>query len=1637
MPEGRGSYETEDERIIRSVLKTARTEDPALFDKSGAPDATFADFIRQTVHYATGDTDYRNDIKALYRQAKMAWTASQTRKPGEDLVIVRADDAKGDWRQARVILEVVTDDKPFLVDSITGALSEMGKNVSFFLNAVIDSYRDENGVRKPYGEGRLVREAVIHAEMDPAVDDSELPAIEREIRAVLADVGLAVEDWEPMRARLASCIAALERGRPVGVDREELQESVAFLKWLWDNRFAFLGARRFLYAKTDKGETWESDPEGDLGILRDPTRRVIRTHLGDGKGPGAAVKAFLESSEPLIVAKANAKSIVHRRAYMDYIGVKIYNAEGQPIGEERFVGLFTADAYNRPATDIPLLRRKISLVVERASFVQGGHNEKALVNILETFPRDELFQVNVDDLIQTGLGILRLYKRPRTKLFLRRDRFNRFVSAIVYVPRDRYNSSVREEVGEILRSTFNGRISAYYPSFNDGPLARVHYIIGLDPGAPKGPPVEEIEARIAAAVRTWADDLKEALRKLFHGAPPPGVFATYERAFSGGYMELNDADQALADIQKIETLSDETPFALRAYRRPGDDDSKLRLKIYRRDEPIALSDFIPILENLGMDVLHEDEHPVRPNARSGASKTYWIHDFCMRVRVVDTVDFDAVRTIFEETCAAVLRGETEDDLFNALVVAGGLNWREAAVLRACAKYNAQARFPFSLEYMAQTLHSHPQITKLLNKYFHARLHPHAHPDASAREREEQRIRDEIYAKLDDVASLDEDRIIRRFANLITVISRTNYYQKTAKGESKPYLSFKIISSELDELPDPKPYAEIFVSSPRVDGVHLRFGPVARGGLRWSDRREDFRTEVLGLVKAQQVKNTVIVPVGAKGGFYPKQLPKDGDREAVFAEGKEAYKQFISGLLDVTDNIVKGEIKPPQNVVRRDGDDPYLVVAADKGTATFSDTANEIAKSYGFWLGDAFASGGSAGYDHKAMGITARGAWEAVKRHFREMGVDIQKEPFKVIGIGDMSGDVFGNGMLLSRQIKLIAAFDHRDIFIDPNPDPETSYRERERLFKLPRSSWQDYDKELISAGGGVFSRSQKSIPLSAEMRRILKMDAAQASPNDIIRAILRAETDLFWMGGIGTYYRASFEENWRVGDRANDHIRVPVTEAGAKVIGEGGNLGLTQEARIEFADRGGRINTDAVDNSAGVDSSDHEVNIKILLDSAIAAGALKESERNALLASMTDDVAAHVLVNNYDQTLAISLEHQSAPADLDAQGRFMLALEHEGRLNRAIENLPTVEQISELKVEGRGLARPEICVLLAYSKMWLFDAILESQIPDDRYFDHYVKSYFPEALQKFDTQMAEHRLRREIIATKLANRVANRGGLTFAFRVTESTGRKVSEVVKAYEIAEQVFGFEAIVDAINKLDNQVSADLQYALHKEAVTFLRRQIYWLVSARNMKRIEAAGSVSEVISRFKPGMETLKPQLLSTVPASVEAQVKRRAKTWQSAGAPEQIAREVALMEPMTFAPDVIDISLERGWSTSVVSRLYFKIGAELGFDELRSAATESDQKEHFDRLAIRKLVEDLQRHQRTLAESVLDFADGRPQDEPDAAWAEELFAAWIEANAEAVGRVEQIMDSMELKTGVSVGKLALASRQFRELAASVI
>ncbi len=1631
-----------------------------LFDPARAAAHDFAKFVRVLFERADADDLAAYDADTLLGIARSVWDLLEHREPGERIIRVFNPNRERDhFNGGCTVMQVLSPDMPFIIDSVLGELSALDLPIRRILHPIVETRRAPNGQRleveaatslqpgtpdeRAARDMGFTRESVLHVEIDRHTDPIMHREIEREIDSVLSDVSLVVKDWGPMMEGLRDATEDLRRHAPFQPDRlekGEFEETQAFLKWLLNGNFAFLGMRDYeIVGGIDEGDLVPRQDTG-LGLLSDPDARVLRRR-DQLAVMTPEVRDFLRQHQPIIVSKANVRSRVHRRVYMDYIGIKRYGPDGSVIGERRIVGLFTAVAYNRSTWEIPLLARKVALVLEKARLPMNAHDERAMINILETFPRDELFQATVDEILRASIGVLRLQKRPHTKIFTRHDRFDRFVAVLVYVLRDKYDTNLRIRIGELLADRFDGQVQSFHPSFSDGPLTRVYFIISRNVGPLPDVDISEIETRIEAFTRDWAEDLRVALSTTHGPARGRELGVRYASGFSAGYRDHFGCGPACEDIEIIESLGAYPEIGLKTYRNTEDSDSAIHLKSYHWDVPLPLSDCLPIFENMGLRVVEEVPYAVEVAQNSGltragedaSGRTVWIHDFFMTHTAQWPIAMETVRTVFEEGFRAVSSGVAENDGFNRLIIEQGMSWQDVVVLRALARFRKQAGSTFSESYIVTALSSQGSIARDLVELFRAKFDPDLPLSAEAREARQLELEAEIEQALEKVPVLDIDRIIRQFLNLIQSAQRTNFFQwaDDERRRRKNYLSIKFASRDIADLPEPRPRFEIFVYSPRVEGVHLRGGLVARGGIRWSDRPEDFRAEILGLVKAQQVKNAVIVPVGAKGGFVPKQLPAAGaSRDDIMNEAIACYRLFISALLDLTDNLGEEGVIPAKDVIAYDGPDPYLVVAADKGTATFSDIANDMAETYGHWLGDAFASGGRTGYDHKKMGITARGAWEAVKRHFRELGTDIQSTTFTVVGIGGMSGDVFGNGMLLSTKTRLIAAFDHRDIFIDPNPDPDRSYAERRRVFDLGRSSWQDYNPELISTGGGVFSRQRKSIPLSPEAQAALGIAKTAVTPAELIRAILSAPVDLLWFGGIGTYVKSGEESNLDASDRANDAVRIDADDVRARVVGEGANLGFTQRGRIEFARRGGRINTDSVDNAAGVGSSDHEVNIKVALNTVVASGALTLEKRNALLEDMTSDVAHLVLKSNYDQTLALTIAETNRLEDFDAHGRLMRWLERHAGLDRGVEFLPDEETLDELKERDEGLTRPELAVLMAYTKTSLFDALLASDVPDDPWLVHDLVAYFPAVLgERFPDALASHRLRREIIATVLANDVVNKAGLTMVNRIEESTGIPAPEIVRAYVITREVFGLRALQDRVNALDLEVPATVQIDAHGQIADFMRRQVSWFLRYRpmNLNIGPAIEAYRGPVLRLATGLEDmLSPFEADHFEAAMD--LGRRD------GLEEPMVRPLALLDPLSSATDIIDVAKRWSWSPEEAGVAYFTIGSALHLDQLRMAAKTLSPSEHWERLAIKRALEDLFRQQRVLTNAAIGSSVEQGMDQTDG---QSVAALWLDGNRRDITRVNALLNDLTASGPLTGAKLSLAGSQIRDLTAGTI
>ena len=1570
-------------------------------------------FVRQYYQWVPAeDLADRNPLD-LYGAAVAHYNLAQQRTPGESKVrVYNPDFEQHGWQSPHTLIEIVTDDMPFIVDSVTMQLGRLGCGIDLVIHPVMKVKRNDEGqllevLDHDAPVDGAIRESVVHVEVGREHDRALLDQLRKTIERVLVDVRAAVEDWQEMRSQAQALIEELDSAPPPTVDPALTDETKAFLAWLTDDNFTFLGYRE--YELIDEGDVARLQPiEGSgLGILRGVPAKAPKTLSG---------KALAVSREPqiLLLTKANSASPVHRPAYLDYIGVKKYSETGQVIGERRFIGLYTTRAYKASPRSIPIIRGKVEGVLERAEFPPASHDRKALLEILESYTRDSLFHMETQELYDLAIGILGLGERQRLRLFMWRDPLERFVECLVCIPRDRFNTENRERVGRILMDAVGGAALDWTLQLSESRLARVHYIIRLGDEPVTGYDVATIEARLAQTIRAWEDELREALIDEHGEEEGIRLFRRYERAFPAGYKSDWVARSAVADIGRIEELAGNDEPITSLYRPLESPEGIVRLKLFSSGG-VLLSEVLPTLEHLGAKVADERPYEITPADRAPA----WIYDFGLQA---DAENTERVRDLLHDTFLGVWRGDLEDDALNGLVLGATLTGRQVSIIRAIAKYLRQGGIGFSDTYIGRTLIGHPEIVRLLVRLFDARLDPDGYDEDAA-----ERFGKEIEEALDAVPSLDEDRILRSFLSVVRAIVRTNTFQPGADGKAHSYLSFKLDSAQIPVLPLPRPQFEIFVYSPRVEGVHLRGGRVARGGLRWSDRPEDFRTEVLGLMKAQMVKNALIVPVGAKGGFVLKRPPTGGGREALQNEAIACYKTFLSGMLDITDNIVEGDVVPPRRVVRYDGDDPYLVVAADKGTATFSDIANGVSADYGFWLGDAFASGGSHGYDHKQMGITARGAWESVKRHFRELGTDIQTTDFTAVGIGDMAGDVFGNGMLLSRHTKLVAAFNHLHVFIDPDPDPKTSYNERRRLFDLPRSAWSDYDESLISEGGGVYSRGAKSITLSPQAREALDIETERLAPNELIQAILKAPVDLLYNGGIGTYVKASSESHADVGDKANDAVRVDARALRCKVVGEGGNLGVTQRARVEYAlgggpeNKGGRIITDAIDNVAGVNCSDHEVNIKILLDGLVSDGDLTEKQRNELLEEMTDAVGDQVLEGSYTQTQAISLALAQAPSMVDVHARLIRYLEQNAGLNRKLEFLPTDEAIDERKAAHQGLVAPELAVIMAYIKIHLYRLLLESDLPEDPYLAHDLERYFPPPLPaRYADRMERHRLKREIIATVVANQLVDRAGTTFSFRLGEETGALPSVLARAYAAAREILEMRPYWDAVERLDNHVAAETQLDMLIEGRRLLERSTRWLVRA-NPYQV----SIAQTIRRFEPGARLLAASLPDALEGADREAFDRRAAELGQAGVPAELARRTAGMQSMLALFDIVEVAAATEHEPEDVLRVYFRVGSRLELNWLRDRIIELPRANRWQALARAALRDDLFNLYRELTRKVLDT--GGAQNGSEAA-----IDAWSERNAPALERSLGMVADIRASRIYDMTTLPVALREIRSL-----
>ncbi|QHF39121.1 NAD-glutamate dehydrogenase [Pseudomonas sp. S34] len=1526
------------------------------------------------------------------------------------------------WQSTHTAVEVLHHDLPFLVDSVRTELNRRGYSIHTLQTTVLSVRRGSKGelleiLPKGTQGDDIQQESLMYLEIDRCANTAELNVLSKELEQVLGEVRVAVGDFEPMKAKVQDILTKLDSSR-FAVDGDEKNEIKSFLEWLVGNHFTFLGYEEFVVSDEADGGHIVYDKDSFLGLTK-----LLRAGLtyDDLRIEDYAVN-YLREPTLLSFAKAAHPSRVHRPAYPDYVSIREIDADGKVIKECRFMGLYTSSVYGESVRVIPYIRRKVEEIERRSGFQAKAHLGKELAQVLEVLPRDDLFQTPVDELFSTVMSIVQIQERNKIRVFLRKDPYGRFCYCLAYVPRDIYSTEVRQKIQQVLMDRLKASDCEFWTFFSESVLARVQLILRVDPKNRLDIDPLLLEKEVVQACRSWQDDYAALTVESFGEAHGTNVLADFPKGFPAGYRERFAAHSAVVDMQHLLSLNEKNPLVMSFYQPLGQVSGQrmLHCKLYHADTPLALSDVLPILENLGLRVLGEFPYRLRHNS----GREFWIHDFAFTAAEGLELDIQQLNDTLQDAFVHIVRGDAENDGFNRLVLTAGLPWRDVALLRAYARYMKQIRLGFDLGYIASTLNNHTDIAHELTRLFKTRFYLARKLTGEDLGDKQQRLEHAILSALDDVQVLNEDRILRRYLDLIKATLRTNFYQTDANGHNKSYFSFKFNPHLIPELPKPVPKFEIFVYSPRVEGVHLRFGNVARGGLRWSDREEDFRTEVLGLVKAQQVKNSVIVPVGAKGGFLPRRLPLGGSRDEIAAEGIACYRIFISGLLDITDNLKDGALVPPANVVRHDDDDPYLVVAADKGTATFSDIANGIAIDYGFWLGDAFASGGSAGYDHKKMGITAKGAWVGVQRHFRERGINVQEDSITVVGVGDMAGDVFGNGLLMSDKLQLVAAFNHLHIFIDPNPEPASSFAERQRLFDLPRSAWSDYDTSLMSEGGGIFSRSAKSIAISPQMQERFDIQADKLTPTELLNALLKAPVDLLWNGGIGTYVKASSESHADVGDKANDALRVNGNELRCKVVGEGGNLGMTQLGRVEFGLNGGGSNTDFIDNAGGVDCSDHEVNIKILLNEVVQAGDMTDKQRNELLASMTDEVGGLVLGNNYKQTQALSLAARRALPRIAEYKRLMNDLEGRGKLDRAIEFLPAEEAINERIAEGHGLTRAELSVLISYSKIDLKEQLLGSLVPDDDYLTRDMETAFPPTLvSKFSAAMRRHRLKREIVSTQIANDLVNHMGITFVQRLKESTGMSPANVAGAYVIVRDIFHLPHWFRQIENLDYKVSADVQLELMDELMRLGRRATRWFLRARRNEQ-----NAARDVAHFGPHLAALGLKLDELLSGEIRETWQTRYQAYVEAGVPELLARMVAGTTHLYTLLPIIEASDVTGQDPADVAKAYFAVGSALDITWYLQQISALPVENNWQALAREAFRDDVDWQQRAITISVLQQGDGSQE-------VETRLDLWMQQHEGMIERWRAMLVEIRAASGTDYAMYAVANRELLDLALS--
>lgn len=1613
------SHLKNNQTFFETVINTAKKAPKAYKDKG------FIGFVEQLYKFAPTSDLRAYSAEDLCALAEDIFKFAENRPKGAPKVrIYNPSKKENGWNSEYTAIEIVNDDMPFLVDSITEEIKKHGLKIFGLLHPVTAITRTAKGELKEIeslenSKDNENAESVIHMQVSHISSNKTRDALEKDITRVLQAIKFAVNDWHSIIRKVnyvitefSSSVEGFAQTMSGGKQEEFLShadEIKEFFEWLKDNNFVFLGYVEYDFKGKNKTPTLQAGSE--LGIIKLGDEEMLPKGLGlpDNR---LVISSRMENA--LEITKANKKSLVHRPVHMDYLVLRRFNEAGEIVGEHRFVGLFTSMVYYQSARNIPIIRKKIESARFKSGFSPSGHSGKALTAILEDFPRDEIFQINEDKLFETVMGIEMLSVRPKVKVFLRKDDFERFISCIIFLPRDSMSTAIRLKMEDILCAELKGTVSNNYTQITDSPLARLQVIIKTTPGNVPVYNIAKIEAKLEKAARKWTDDLFEELETRFGSKDFENIYSLYKDAFSVSYQNRFSAEDAYYDILQLEKVIKTNKISFDIYESLEGNFEIFEFKIYNPEAHVPLSQIMPLLANMGLDVVDEHTYESKP---SHFSKSIWIHRFRFSVQGVKKPRLWDIKDNFEQAIEKIWHGDIQNDALNKLILLSGLKWRDSVMIRAYGKYLQQSGFSYSQSYIQEALGTHFPVVKSLVELFYIRFDPSFKDN---REVAEKQLLTKLEKSLSQISNLAEDRVIRGYIELMQATLRTNFFQKADKANFKDYMSFKFASAKISWLPKPRPYAEIFVYSARFEGIHLRGGRVARGGLRWSDRREDFRTEVLGLMKAQMTKNSVIIPVGSKGGFVVKTPTAGLSREEFMAEGIACYKNFLRGLLDITDNLVGGKTKAPKDVVRHDGDDAYLVVAADKGTATFSDYANSVAAEYGFWLDDAFASGGSVGYDHKKMAITARGAWISVTRHFSDMGIDIDRQDFQVVGVGDMSGDVFGNGMLLSKHIKLVGAFNHLHIFIDPNPDSAESFKERKRLFNLPRSSWTDYNPKLISKGGAVFERSAKSIKISPEMKKLFLIEKDNLTPDELIKALMLAPVDLLWNGGIGTYVKSRVESNESVGDRANDNLRVNGADLGAKVVGEGGNLGFTQLGRIEYAMTGGRLNTDAIDNSAGVDCSDHEVNIKIALGKAVEKSKLTTKSRNDLLEVMTEDVAQLVLKDNILQTQAITYAQLQGHSLLETQARLISSLEKTGGLDRGIEFLPTEDEITRRHSAGKGLTRPEISVVMAYSKLRLYESLLTSDLPDDGYYEQDLIRYFPAQLQKkYVEEIKTHPLRREIIATSVTNSIINRIGGSMFYLLREESGLSDADVARAYTVAREVFGLRDLWNDMTSMKG-VSLSVQKELFLEIQAIVERASLWF-----MRNMPLPINVAQAINDYSFGVKSLSTGLHKVLPASQKQVFEDRVVRHKESKVPDDLARAIAGFDAMAGACDIVQVSRACELPVEVVGKLYFEIGARLNLSWMRHIIRRISPHSYWQRISAKTLIDEIYDQQRRLTSDVIKYlcADNV---------CSAAIHSWTESNRLKIDRFDSFIADIKAQDEPDFSMVVVAIRKVKEI-----